>query len=420
MKTTAAPVNASPSQAGGRHYVLYLVIVALAGWSLASYDLNLLVLALPVIARDLHISETGLGLLGFFVFGAQFVITLSTGYAMDRLGRRRVWMFCLAGTAIFTGLTALVNGFWSLVVVRAIASGLAYSELAVSITIVNEQLPARGRGFLYSIVQGGWPLGVFLASGVYLAAGGLGWRSVFLFGILPIVAVIFGRMFIRESDRFESERARQPDGHQRITLRELFVIEGPIRRQLVLLSLSWIFYGISYVATNFYITYWLTTYKGYSDTDASKLLLISGGVGFFFYIIGGALGERFGRRSVLIWSGLAVAPLTVLFYFAASPTAVALVYFVLYQATNGTWSGAGYAYQGESFPTRIRGSAVGFLSAMGVLGFVLGSLLWTWMSYLGNPAVTWFVVATAASLGMWVTLLLRPIAPGLELETITA
>lgn len=172
------------------------------------------------------------------MFDTQFVITLFTGYAMDRLGRRKVWMFFLAGTAIFTGLTALVNGSWSLVVVRAIVSGLAYSELAVSITIVNEQLPARGRGFLYSIVQGGWPLGVFLASGGYLAAGGLGWRSVFLFGILPIVAVTFGRIFIRESDRFETQRVRQPDDHQRITLRELFVIQGPIGRQLVLLSSS--------------------------------------------------------------------------------------------------------------------------------------------------------------------------------------
>lgn len=416
MNVVAHPASSPQSD---RRYVIYLVIVALAGWSLASYDLNLLVLSLPAIARDLHITETQVGLLGFFVFGAQFVITLFTGYAMDRIGRRRVWMFCLAGTAIFTGLTSLVTGFWSLVAVRAIASGLAYSELAVSVTIVNEQLPARRRGLLYSIVQGGWPLGVFLASGVTLAAGGLGWRAVFLFGILPIVAVIFGRIFIRESDRFEHERTLQPDSRNRITLGEMFVA-GPIRRQLVLLSLSWIFYGISYVATNFYIKYWLTTYKGFTDTGASELLLVSGGVGFLFYILGGILGERFGRRSVLIVSGIAVAPLTVLFYLAASPEAVGVIYFVLYQATNGTWSGAGYAYQGESFPTRIRGSAVGFLSAMGVLGFVFGSLLWTAMAAFGDPAATWFVVATVASLGMWVTLLLRPIAPGLELEAIAA
>ena len=50
-----------------RHYLKYLILVALAGWSLASYDVNLLVLALPDIARSLNISESGLGLLGFFV-----------------------------------------------------------------------------------------------------------------------------------------------------------------------------------------------------------------------------------------------------------------------------------------------------------------------------------------------------------------
>ena len=404
----------------GSRYVIYLVIVALAGWALASYDLNLLVLALPAIARDLHISEVRLGILGFFVFGAQFLITLFAGYAMDRFGRRRVWMICLAGTALFTGLTAIVSGFWSLVAVRALASGLAYSELAVSVTIVNEQVPARGRGILYSVVQGGWPLGVFLAAGVYLAFGHLGWRLVFLFGILPVLAVILGRMFIRESGRFEQERSLHPDDAERITLRELFLERGPVRRQLVLLSASWIFYGISYVATNFYITYWLTTYKGYSSTGASTLLLVSGGVGFFFYILGGVLGERYGRREVLIVSAIAIAPLTVLFYFTVSPAMTAIVYFLLYQATNGTWSGAGYAYQGESFPTRIRGSAVGFLSAMGVLGFTLGSLLWTVVSAFGNPALTWFLIATLFSLGTWVTLLLRRIPPGLELEAIAA
>ena len=43
---------------------------------------------------------------------------------------------------------------------------------------------------------------------------------------------------------------------------------------------------------------------------------------------------------------------------------LAVVYFLIYQVANGTGSGAGYAYQAESFPTRVRGTAVGFLGAM--------------------------------------------------------
>lgn len=433
---TASSARVAP----GRHYLRYLILVALAGWALASYDVNLLVLALPDIARSLHISEAGLGVLGFSVYAAQFCITIWAGYAMDRFGRRRIWMFCLTGTALFTGLTYFVENFWQLVLVRAIASGLAYAELAVSITIVNEQAPAKHRGLLYSIVQGGWPLGVFLASGAYLMFGRFGWRFVFLLGVLPIVAVILGRFFVRESERFEHvqnvrKAVREGDQEaveallqkQRVaveleggaSIRELFAKPGPIRRQLVWLSIVWIFYGSSFVATNFYIAYWLTKYKHFSDTAASALLLACGGIGFFFYILGGWLGERWGRREVIIVSGVLVAPLSLAFLLAEQRWLVVVVYFFLFQATNGTWSGAGYAYQGESFPTRIRGTAVGFLSAVQVIGFVIGSILWTILAGFGKPVLTWLVIATGLSLGMWTTLMLRKIPPGQELEAIT-
>lgn len=405
------------------HYLTYLIVIALAGWALASYDLNLLVLALPDIARSLKLSEANLGVLGFFVYGAQFAITIGAGYAMDQFGRRRIWMVCLAGAAIFTGLTFFVQTFWQLVAVRAIASGLAYSELAVSITIVNEQVPASRRGLLYSIVQGGWPLGVFLAAGVYLAFGSLGWRTVFLLGVLPIAAVIAGRFFVRESDRFENVRKTHSEDagialDTRSTIRELFAAPGYIRRQLILLSVTWIFYGTSYVATNFYIVYWLTRYKHFSGSAASTLMLACGGIGFFFYILGGWLGELYGRRQIIIVSGALVAPLSIGFFLVQQHWLVIIVYFLLYQATNGTWSGAGYAYQGESFPTRMRGTAVGFLGAMQVLGFVIGSILWTFLAGFHNPEITWFLLAVLVSLGTWTTLWLRNIPPGQELESI--
>ena len=421
-------------------YSIYLVAVALAGWALASYDVNLLVLALPAIAKELNISQAGLGFLGLCVFGAQFCITLFAGYGMDTFGRRRMWMFCLAGTAIFTGLTYFVNEFWQLCVVRALATGLAYSEVAVSITIVSEQVPAEKRGFLYSIVQGGWPLGVFLASGVYLSFGHFGWRFVFLLGVLPLAVVMLGRVFIRESERFShlqevrnahrsGDKARLDallEHHavavkelDRVTLGQLFSNSGSVRRQLVLLSIIWILYGAAIVPTNFYITYWLTHFKAFSPDQASTLLLISGGVGFFFYILGGLLGERLGRRAVLIGTGILVAPLSLTFLYVHAIWAVSVVYFFLYQATNGTWSGAGYAYQGESFPTRIRGTAVGFLSAVQIVGFLVGTMLWTVLSATSTPDFLWLVVAVILPLGLWATLLLRKIPPGQELEQIS-
>jgi hypothetical protein len=95
-----------------------------------------------------------------------------------------------------------------------------------------------------------------------------------------------------------------------------------------------------------------------------------------------------------------------------------IVYFLIYQVTNGTWSGAGYAYQAESFPTRMRGTAVGFLGAMFAGGLLLGAALWTLLITITTPTVTWLIVAVGLALGQWLTLLLRRIPPGRELEAI--
>lgn len=420
-------------------YTAYLVIVALGGWALASYDFNLLTLTMPNIASDLHLSATLVGLLGFFVYAAEFIITLFVGYGMDRLGRKWMWQFSLVFAAIFTGLTFFVTNYTELAIVRALASGFAMSELAISVTLVNEQLKSKQRGFLYSVVQGGWPLGVFLASGAYLAFIGYGWRTVFLLGVIPIVFVIIARFWVKESDRFlhmkkvrqalsrgdhdEVERLQEiypvdTSQAEEMTWRQLFAKKGYVRRQISLLTTVWMFYSTSYVATNVYITYWLTKYDGWTATQAANMLLIAGGIGYFFYLLGGLIGEKFGRRSVLIVSGMLTAPLNLVFLFIHQHGAVFVLYFIIYQVTNGTWSGAGYAYWGESFPTRVRGTAVGFLGSIFTFGMLVGSLIWTLMISVTSATVTWIVIAVVLSLGQWFVLALPNIKPGTELEDI--
>lgn len=80
-----------------RAYIGYLLVIALAGWALASYDFDLLVTALPTIAADLNLSQTQVGLLGFFVYAAMLVISLVVGYCMDRFGRKAMWRVALIG-----------------------------------------------------------------------------------------------------------------------------------------------------------------------------------------------------------------------------------------------------------------------------------------------------------------------------------
>jgi MFS family permease len=422
-----------------RHYTTYLVIIALAGWSLAAYDSNLLVLTFPEVASGLHLSPTLVGSLGFIIFSAGLVIRLIMGYAMDTFGRKPTWMFCLAAAAVLTALTYFVQNFWQLATLRALATGFSAAELGVSITLVNEELPSRVRGLLYSVVQGGWPVGVFLASAVYLTFHQLGWRVVFVFGIIPMIAVIIGRYWIKEPARFlhlkqirEAKRTADEASMERllheynvnvneidkITFKQLLWTKGYVRDRVLILSLVWFFYATAFVATNVYITYWLTHYEGWSGGAAGRLLLVSSGIGFAFYVLGGALGERWGRREVLVWTGVLTGPLNLLFLFLHDPVAVAITYFCIYQVTNGTWSGAGYAYWAECFPTRVRGTAIGILSAVISAGFIVGSLLWTVLIGGTSPEMTWLVVAVLFGFGQWTAFLLPKIAPGQTLEAI--
>jgi MFS family permease len=422
------------------YYLIYLMVLAVAGWTLSSYDFNLLVNNMPNIAADLHLSATLVGLLGFIIYASMFVITLFVGYGMDTIGRKAMWQWCLVGTAVFTGLTYFVQNFGELALTRCVASGFGIAELSIAVTLVNEQVPAKVRGFLYSVVQGGWPLGVFLSSFVYLHTIQFGWRVVFAFGVIPLVAVIVGRLFIRESPRFEhlrevkrALRGRQQqlaeqlldryrvdlDEAQKVTVRQIFATPGYVRRQLSLLTVVWLCYASSWVATNVYITYWLVEYRHWTAIEASTLLLVSSGIGYFFYLIGGLLGEFFGRREVLILTGALTAPLNLLFLFVhGTGWPIWLLYFFIYQATNGTWSGAGYAYWGESFPTRCRGTAVGWLGSMFALGLIIGTGIWTGLIGPFGPVTTWVVVAVVLAVGEYLTFFLRRIPPHQELEAI--
>ena len=425
-----------------RRYLIFLIVIATVGWALASYDFNLLVTALPTIATDLKLSQTEVGALAFLVYAAMFVISLLAGYGMDRWGRKPMWQLALVGAAIFTGLTYFVHAFWTLVVVRALASGLANSELAISITLVNEQVPAKKRGLLYSVVQSGWPMGVLLASAVFLGFNtGLkvNWHVVFLFGVIPLLMVIVGRRWVRPSERYQQLqelRAAKEDGDdakvdelleqydvdvdeiEKVSVWQLFGEAGPERVQLIKTSIVWVLYAAGFVAANTYIVDWLSKYRSFSKGEALAMLLVAAGVGIGFYVVGGALGERFGRQRVLIGSALCLIALTFGFYYVHTTWIIWLLYVLLYQASNGTWSGAGYAYWAESFPTRVRGTAIGWLGAMFALGLILGSGIWT-VLVAAQGASTFLIIGGGFAVLQGITCLTLPdIPPGQELEEV--
>lgn len=184
----------SAGQPVTQRYLIYLLIVATGGWAMSAYDFNLQVMSLNDIAKGLHLSSTQVGLFGFFVDFVELVFSLSFGRFMDRQSRRLAWITALSGATVFPGLTFFVRNYWQLCIVRSLASGFAYTEQAISITLVNESLPIKRRGVYYSIVQAGWPIGVVMAAAIYLLTIHLGWHFLFVFGVAPFAAISIGRI----------------------------------------------------------------------------------------------------------------------------------------------------------------------------------------------------------------------------------
>ncbi|MFW0793318.1 MFS transporter [Gordonia sp. CPCC 205515] len=123
----------------------------------------------------------------------------------------------VAGTAASSAATAATFGAGSLIGVRSI-SGLGLAEQSVNATYLNElyeltedEKIKKRRGFVYSMVQTGWPAGALLAAGfvavVTAIFGADAWRIAFLLATIPAVIVALVCRTLKESPQFEAHDA---------------------------------------------------------------------------------------------------------------------------------------------------------------------------------------------------------------------
>jgi MFS family permease len=140
------------------------------------------------------------------------------GWVADRIGRKRALFATITLYALGTGLCALVGSLWQLILCRTLAGLGIGGEWGIGAALVAEAVPENRRIEAGVIMQTASPLGVVLATAVnYLIAGvwlvnhpESSWRYVFLAGLLPVLAALVVRLFLRESERWEASRAREP------------------------------------------------------------------------------------------------------------------------------------------------------------------------------------------------------------------
>src|SRR3954447_21594340 len=132
------------------------------------------------------------------------------GWLGDRIGRRTVFMWSAVTIALATGVmyfTPGQDGFipgWLFLVIFRVFVGLGNAGIyTIDLPLVQEFIPAYKRGWVSALVTTLLPAGSLLAG---LAAWQLlpiiGWRGLFLIGLVPLVLVFMIRYWVPESPRW--------------------------------------------------------------------------------------------------------------------------------------------------------------------------------------------------------------------------
>jgi MFS family permease len=422
-----------------RSDVLYASVVAFFAWVFSVYDFIMFGVMLPVIAGAFGWTTDFAVAVNTWILVGSVVVALSVGPITDYFGRKNALTIVTAGAALSSGLMALAFSPLYIILVRAF-SGFGYSEQAVNTTYLTELYGKKNRGFGYSIIQGGWPIGVILAVTLnFFLLPFIGWRGVFLVATLPAIIIVVLRLRLKETPRFaymqavrqllkqgRVEEARQigrehgidAERSSAFTYNQLFASDQ--RKHTIFLSLA---YGIQWIASPMFVilaTTVLTQGKGLTFENSLLLLIVPNLVGFIGYLVIGYIGDRVSRRNLMAVCWVLAAVFWGAMMLFAQDFLSVMVLFAIAQFFEAGVYAPTFTYFAESYPTRIRGSGASFANATGQIGGIIGSGGFGLMLAAGVSVNTAALILGTVPLFIAAALVFgaRSIAPRTELEAI--
>jgi MFS family permease len=344
------------------------LFAAQLGWMLDAMDVMLYAFALTAIQREFGLSSGQAGALASVTLVASAIGGILFGVLADRIGRARSLIFSILIYSIFTALTATAGTILELVVWRSLVGLGMGGEWSAGSVLVSETWPKEHRGKAIGLMQSGWAIGYILAA--ILAAVVLptyGWRALFLLGLLPALFTLWIRRRVREPEIWVKQSASESADRPKFAW-EIF--QPPLLRKTVLGSIITLSVLFAYWGLFTWMPSFLARPLG---QGGAALGIVKGSTwiipmqlgAFLGYTSFGFFSDKFGRRPVFFFFLLSASVLVPLYGQLARHELLLLALGPLIGFFGHGYFSLFGAMLSELFPTRVRGSAQGFVYNIG-------------------------------------------------------
>ena len=377
-----------------------IVAAAIIGDMLEFFDYYLIAFVLAYIIKPWQL--TG---------GMSAVILLSSGVGAilgaviwgriaDLYGRRKVFILTVLNFSIASGLLYFTpdNGWIYLSVMRFFVGFGVGGLYCVDLPLVREFVPARMRGFIGGLVTVFIPLGVMIASAfAAFFSQEVGWRGLFLIGLLPAFFTLVVRAWVPESPHWLMSQGRREEARQsvawalQVTPESLPLPREAPRQETAAwselfkypksLAVSWMA-SIGAQTASYGIGMWAVTLfmlqLSITPAEAALLFMWVKVAGIAGRITFAWLSEAIGRRN----SGMLCGFGATIFIFLAGVLhnemiGTVSVFWLMIVIADFFYDG-GFAvigpYMAEVWPTRLRTTGMGSAYGFGGIGKIIGPL----------------------------------------------
>jgi SHS family lactate transporter-like MFS transporter len=395
----------------------YAFIAAWLGWTLDAFDFTVFLFLLVPIAKEFHADLTLVVLVGSLTMWMRFVGAVAAGWMADRFGRRAPLMISILWYSTCNFIAGFSPTFLFLLVFRTLLGIGMGAEWPAGAALATESWPARSRGLMAAVLQGSWALGYLVAAVLYATVYDyLGWRGMLWIGVLPALAVVWIRVYVKEPEVWVENQKQQKTHHAEVKVPLAAIFRKGVRMNTLtccwwLMSAFTVYYSIF----GLFATY-LTRELHLAAAQVGWPLAFSNGMTFLFSFLWGTLADKIGRRWAMIIPaviGAAVAP----FYLLTTDYTTIAVAFSIQGAFAGAIYGINPSYANERFPTEIRATAAAFCYHSGAVvgGFVPPVLTYFAVQQGMGFAVPMLIGTVGGLVSFVVTLFFSPETKGKEM-----